>query len=46
MDSSDALPTLSRIQTDVAGEVGYSPFTIGLTSLGQARSSDEQVHTA
>ena len=34
MDSADAWPILNRIQTDLAGELGYTPFAIGLMSVG------------
>lgn len=35
MDSNDAEPILKRIQTELAHELGYTPFVIGLTSLGR-----------
>ncbi|HKW58436.1 MAG TPA: hypothetical protein VJR46_01585 [Candidatus Dormibacteraeota bacterium] len=34
MDSTDAWPILNRIQTELAGDLGYTPFAIGLTSVG------------
>lgn len=32
MDSADALPILNRIQAELARDIGYTPFAIGLTS--------------
>lgn len=46
MDSSDALPIMNRIQTELAAEVGYSPFTIGFTSLSPRQSPQGQVQIA
>lgn len=34
MDSAHAQPVLSRIQTELAREIGYTPFAIGLTTPG------------
>ncbi|HET7419419.1 MAG TPA: diguanylate cyclase [Candidatus Dormibacteraeota bacterium] len=34
MDSAQALPILSRIQTELGAQIGYTPFTIGLKSVG------------
>jgi GGDEF domain-containing protein len=34
MDSADAWSILNRIQTELARELGYTPFAIGLTSVG------------
>lgn len=34
MDNADAAPILSRIQTELAGEIGYTPFAIGLAPVG------------
>jgi GGDEF domain-containing protein len=33
MDNTDAWPILHRIQTQLATELGYTPFTIGLTPV-------------
>ncbi|HET7338422.1 MAG TPA: hypothetical protein VFK22_02640 [Candidatus Dormibacteraeota bacterium] len=33
MDSADAGPILSRIQMQLAGEIGYTPFAIGLAPV-------------
>jgi len=33
MDKTDAWPILNRIKTELAGQLGYTPFGIGLTSL-------------
>jgi GGDEF domain-containing protein len=40
MDRADAWPILNGIRTELAGELGYTPFAFGLTSpsLGQADS--------
>lgn len=35
MDSDDAEPILKRIQTELAHELGYTPFVVGLTSLSR-----------
>lgn len=32
MDNAGAYPVLNRIQSDLASQLGYSPFTIGLTA--------------
>ena len=40
MDSDDAEPILNRIQAELARELGYTPFVIGLTSLGQNQPAD------
>ncbi|HKC20507.1 MAG TPA: diguanylate cyclase [Candidatus Dormibacteraeota bacterium] len=34
MDSAEAQPVLSRIQAELAREIGYTPFAIGLTTTG------------
>jgi hypothetical protein len=34
MDSPDAWQVLNRIQTELGHELGYAPFSIGLTPVG------------
>jgi GGDEF domain-containing protein len=34
MDSTDAWPILNRIQAELASLLGYTPFSVGLTSVG------------
>jgi hypothetical protein len=40
MDRTDAWPILNRIKTELAGELGYMPFGIGLTSLSPDQPAD------
>ena len=40
MDRTDAWPILNRIKTELAGELGYTPFGIGLTSLSPDQPAD------
>lgn len=34
MDSAGAWPVLNRIQTELATQLGYTPFNIGVTAAG------------
>jgi GGDEF domain-containing protein len=40
MDKTDAWPILDRIKTELASEIGYTPFGIGLTSLSPDQPAD------
>src|SRR5438445_31586 len=40
MDRTDAWPILDRIKTELATELGYTPFGIGLTSLRPDQPAD------
>jgi GGDEF domain-containing protein len=40
MDRTDAWPILDRIKTELASELGYTPFGIGLTSLSPDQPAD------
>src|SRR5207253_3015831 len=40
MDRTDAWPILDRIKTELANELGYTPFGIGLTSLSPDQPAD------
>src|SRR3989449_464794 len=40
MDKTDAWPILDRIKTELASELGYTPFGIGLTSLSPDQPAD------
>lgn len=40
MDRTDAWPILNGIKTELAGELGYTPFAIGLTSLNPGQPAD------
>ena len=40
MDRTDAWPILDRIKTELATELGYTPFGIGLTSLSPDQPAD------
>ena len=40
MDRTDAWPILNRIKSELAGELGYAPFGIGLTALSPDQPVD------
>jgi hypothetical protein len=40
MDKTEAWPILNRIKTELASELGYTPFGIGLTSLSPDQPTD------
>lgn len=40
IDRTDAWPILNGIKTEMAGELGYTPFAIGLTSLSPGQPAD------
>jgi GGDEF domain-containing protein len=44
MDTTDAWPILNGINTELAGELGYTPFAIGLTSLSPGQPADALPH--
>ena len=44
MDRTDAWPILNGIKTELAGELGYTPFAIGLTPLGLGQPADSFSH--